>query len=108
MRSLRQVMDKYLVQDRSNGTIYETPQQMYMMIAATIFAKYPKTKEVPMLKYYNAISTFKINIPTPVMAGVRTPIKQYSSCVLVDVADTLQSIFQVIWQLDTIQHKEQV
>tara|TARA_Y100000389_G_scaffold200206_1_gene240125 strand:- start:276 stop:2639 length:2364 start_codon:yes stop_codon:yes gene_type:complete len=91
---LRQVMDKYLVQDRSSGAIYETPQFMYMMIAATIFAKYPKNKRLSYIKkYYNAISQFKINIPTPVMAGVRTPMKQYASCVLVDVADSLPSIF---------------
>jgi ribonucleoside-diphosphate reductase alpha chain len=91
---LRQVMDKYLVQDRSSGDIYETPQQMYMMIAATVFAKYPKNKRLTYIKkYYNAISTFKINIPTPVMAGVRTPMRQYASCVLVDVNDTLPSIF---------------
>jgi len=91
---LRQVMDKYLVQDRSTGTIYETPQQMYMMIAATIFAKYPKNKRLSYIrKYYNAISKFQINIPTPVMAGVRTPMRQYASCVLVDVNDTLPSIF---------------
>ena len=91
---LRQVIDKYLVQDRSTGDIFETPQFMYMMIAATIFAHYPKNKRMSYVKrYYDAISRFKINIPTPVMAGVRTPIKQYASCVLVDVADTLASIF---------------
>ncbi len=91
---LRQVIDKYLVQDRSTGQIYETPQFMYMMIAATLFAKYPKnTRLIYVKKYYDAISQFKINIPTPVMAGVRTPMRQYASCVLVDVADTLPSIF---------------
>ena len=91
---LRQVIDKYLVQDRSNGKIFETPQFMYMMIAATVFAQYPKNKRMSYVKkYYDAISTFKINIPTPVMAGVRTPIRQYASCVLVDVDDTLPSIF---------------
>ena len=91
---LRQVIDKYLVQDRSSGDVYETPQFMYMMIAATVFAQYPKTKRMTYVKkYYDAISTFKINIPTPVMAGVRTPIRQYASCVLVDVDDTLSSIF---------------
>ena len=91
---LRQVVDKYLVQDRSSGQIYETPQYMYMMIAATLFAKYSKETRLSLVKrYYDAISTFKINIPTPVMAGVRTPIKQYASCVLVDVDDTLPSIF---------------
>jgi len=91
---LRQVIDKYLVQDRSTGKVYESPQFMYMMIAATLFAKYPKNKRMSYVKkYYDAISTFKINIPTPVMAGVRTPMRQYASCVLVDVDDTLPSIF---------------
>jgi len=91
---LRQVIDKYLVQDRSSGEIYETPQFMYMMISATIFSKYSKEKRMTYVKkYYDAISRFKINIPTPVMAGVRTPVKQYASCVLVDIDDTLPSIF---------------
>ena len=91
---LRQVIDKYLVQDRSTNVVYETPQFMYMMIAATLFAKYPKERRMSYVKkYYDAISTFKINIPTPVMAGVRTPLKQYASCVLVDIDDTLPSIF---------------
>ena len=91
---LRQVIDKYLVQDRSTGDVFETPQFMYMLISATVFAKYPKNKRMSYVKkYYDAISTFKINIPTPVMAGVRTPLKQYASCVLVDVDDTLSSIF---------------
>ena len=91
---LRQVIDKYLVQDRSSGEIFETPQFMYMLIAATVFAQYPKNKRMSYVKkYYDAISTYKINIPTPVMAGVRTHIKQYASCVLVDVDDTLPSIF---------------
>ena len=91
---LRQVMDKYLVQDRSTGEIFETPQFMYMMIAATLFAQYPKDVRLGYVKkYYDAISKFKINIPTPVMAGVRTPIRQFASCVLVDSDDTLPSIF---------------
>ena len=91
---LRQVMDKYLVQDRSTGDIFETPQFMYMMIATTLFAKYPKDKRLTYVKkYYDAVSKFKINIPTPVMAGVRTPLRQFASCVLVDSDDTLQSIF---------------
>src|SRR6056300_510056 len=91
---LRQVIDKYLVQDRSNGQVFETPQFMYMLISATIFANYPKSKRMSYVKkYYDAISKFKINIPTPVMAGARTPIRQYASCVLVDVDDTLPSIF---------------
>ena len=91
---LQQVVDKYLVQDRSNGDIYETPQFMYLLIAATLFAQYPTDKRLQYVKrYYDAISQFKINIPTPVMAGVRTPIRQFASCVLVDVDDTLNSIF---------------
>jgi len=91
---LRQVVDKYLVQDRSTGAVYETPQFMYMMIAATLFAAYPEDTRMSYIKkYYDAISTFQINIPTPVMGGVRTPIKQFASCVLVDVDDTLPSIF---------------
>ena len=91
---LRQIIDKYLVQDRSSGDVYETPQFMYMMIAATIFAKYPKNRRMSYVKkYYDAISRFKINIPTPIMAGVRTPVRQYASCVLVDIDDTLPSIF---------------
>ena len=91
---MRQVVDKYLVQDRSNGRIFETPQYMYMMIAATLFATYPADKRLSFIRrYYDAISTFKINIPTPVMSGVRTPIRQFASCVLVDVDDTLPSIF---------------
>ncbi len=91
---LRQVMDKYLVQDRSTGEIYETPQFMYMMISATLFAKYPTESRLQYVKkYYDAISRFKINIPTPVMAGVRTPLRQFASCVLVDSDDTLPSIF---------------
>ena len=91
---MRQVVDKYLVQDRSSGHIYETPQYMYMLIAATIFANYPENKRLSYIRrYYDAISTFKINIPTPIMSGVRTPIRQFASCVLVDVDDTLPSIF---------------
>ena len=91
---LRQVVDKYLVQDRSGGEVYETPQYMYMMIALTIFSKYPKEKRMEYVRrYYNAISKHRINIPTPIMAGVRTPLRQFASCVLIDVDDTLDSIF---------------
>ena len=91
---LRQVVDKYLVQDRSTGAQYETPQFMYLLIAATIFSKYPKETRLDYVKkYYDAISRHKINIPTPIMAGVRTPLRQYASCVLVDVDDSLDSIF---------------
>ena len=91
---LRQVSDKYLVQDRSTGEIFETPQFMYMMIAATLFSTYPKEDRLHYVRrYYDATSLFKINIPTPVMAGVRTPVRQFASCVLVDSDDTLDSIF---------------
>ena len=91
---LRQVVDKYLVQDRSTGKVYETPQFMYMMIALTIFSNYPKETRLDYVRrYYNAISRHRINIPTPIMAGVRTPIRQFASCVLVDIDDTLDSIF---------------
>ena len=91
---LRQVCDKYLVQDRSTGKVYETPQFMYMLIALTMFSEYPKETRLDYVrKYYDAISRHKINIPTPIMAGVRTPIRQFASCVLVDADDTLDSIF---------------
>ena len=90
---LRQVVDKYLVQDRSSGTVFETPQYMYIMIAATLFQNYQKDRLEYVRRYYNAISKHKINIPTPIMAGVRTPLRQFASCVLVDVDDTLDSIF---------------
>ena len=91
---LRQVVDKYLVQDRSTGKVYESPQFMYIMIALTIFAKYPQDTRLDYVRrYYDATSRHKINIPTPIMAGVRTPIRQLASCVLVDADDTLDSIF---------------
>ena len=91
---LRQIVDKYLCQDRSTSEVFESPQHMYMMIAATLFANYPKEDRMYYVrKYYDATSLFKINIPTPVMAGVRTPIRQFASCVLVDSDDTLDSIF---------------
>ena len=91
---LRQVVDKYLVQDRSSGAVYETPQFMYLLISASIFAEYPKETRLDYVKrYYDAISKHKINIPTPIMGGVRTPLRQFASCVLVDIDDTLDSIF---------------
>ena len=91
---LRQVVDKYLVQDRSSGQLYESPQFMYILISAVLFKDYPKETRLDYVKkYYDAISQFKINIPTPVMAGVRTPLRQFASCVLVDSDDTLPSIF---------------
>ena len=91
---LRQVVDKYLVQDRSSGAVYETPQFMYLLISASIFAEYPKETRLDYVRrYYDAISKHKINIPTPIMGGVRTPLRQFASCVLVDIDDTLESIF---------------
>ena len=91
---LRQVVDKYLVQDRSTGKLFESPQYMYMLISAVLFRDYPTETRLQYIKrYYDAISQFKINIPTPIMAGVRTPIRQFASCVLVDSDDTLPSIF---------------
>jgi ribonucleoside-diphosphate reductase alpha chain len=94
MQVFAKIVDKYLVQDRSGGGVYETPQFMYMMIALTVFAEYPKeTRMSYVRRYYDAISKHKINIPTPIMAGVRTPLRQFASCVLVDIDDTLDSIF---------------
>ena len=91
---LRQVVDKYLVQDRSSGEIFETPQYMYMLIAMTLFAEYPLSVRMDYVRrYYDAISKHKINIPTPIMAGVRTTLRQFASCVLIDSDDTLNSIF---------------
>ena len=90
---LQQVVDKYLIQDRSSGVIYETPQFMYMLIAMTLFRNYGENRLDYVKRYYDASSQFKINIPTPIMAGVRTPLKQFASCVLVDSDDSLGSIF---------------
>ena len=91
---MRQIVDKYLVQDRSTGELYETPQYMYIMVAATLFQDYPhETRLDYVRRYYTATSKGKINVPTPVLAGVRTPIRQFASCVLVDADDTLDSIF---------------
>ena len=91
--AMEQFRGKYLVQNRATGEIFETPQVAYMMIAATLFAKYPAETRMSYVKaYYDAISTFKISLPTPVMAGVRTPQRQFSSCVLIETDDSLDSI----------------
>jgi len=91
--AMEQFRGKYLVQNRASGEIFETPQVAYMMIAATLFAKYPADTRMSYVKaYYDAISTFKISLPTPVMAGVRTPQRQFSSCVLIETDDSLDSI----------------
>ena len=90
---MEQFRGKYLVQNRVTGAIYETPQMAYMLIAATLFSKYPEEERLKWIKdYYDAISTFDISLPTPVMAGVRTPQRQFSSCVLIETDDSLDSI----------------
>jgi len=91
--AMEQFRGKYLVQNRATGQIFETPQVAYMMISATLFSKYPKETRLQFVKdYYDAISTFDISLPTPVMAGVRTPQRQFSSCVLIESGDSLDSI----------------
>ena len=91
--AMEQFRGKYLVQNRVTKKIYETPQMAYMLIAMTLFANYPKDTRLKWVKeYYDAISTFDISLPTPVMAGVRTPQRQFSSCVLVETDDSLDSI----------------
>ena len=91
--AMEQWRGKYLVQNRVSGEIFETPQVAYMLIAATLFMKYPKETRLQWVKdYYDAISNFDISLPTPIMAGVRTPQKQFSSCVLIETDDSLDSI----------------
>lgn len=90
---MEQFRGKYLVQDRLTKKSFETPQILYMMIAATLFADYPKADRLKWVKdYYDAISQFYISLPTPIMAGVRTPTRQFSSCVLIESGDSLDSI----------------
>ena len=90
---MEQFRGKYLVQNRVTKEIYETPQMAYMCIAATLFGNYPKETRMKWVKdYYDAISTYVISLPTPVMAGVRTPQRQFSSCVLIETDDSLDSI----------------
>jgi ribonucleoside-diphosphate reductase alpha chain len=91
--AMEQMRGKYLVQNRVTGEIFETPQMCYMLIAATLFQNYPKETRLTWVKdYYDAISHHDISLPTPVMAGVRTPQKQFSSCVLIETDDSLDSI----------------
>ena len=100
--AIKQMEGKYLRQNRVTNQIMETPQFLYMMVAATLFHNYPKKKRMKYVEeYYNAISTFNISLPTPVMAGVRTPVKQFSSCVLIEVEDTLPSINAVTSAITT-------
>ena len=91
--AMEQWRGKYLVQNRVTKSIKETPQMAYMLIAATLFAEYPKETRMQWVKdYYDAVSLFYISLPTPVMAGVRTPQRQFSSCVLIETGDSLDSI----------------
>jgi ribonucleoside-diphosphate reductase alpha chain len=91
---LQQLIDKYLLQDRKTKQLYETPQYMYILIAMTMFSNYQKGKRLNYIrKFYNDISLFRISLPTPIMCGVRTPNRQYSSCTLIDIGDDLDSIF---------------
>ena len=90
---IQQLMDKYLVQHRKTGEHYETPQFMYMMISLTLFSNYQEEDRLEKVKkFYELLSLQKISLPTPILAGVRTPNRQFSSCVLIDVADDLDSI----------------
>ncbi|MGL4715308.1 MAG: class 1a ribonucleoside-diphosphate reductase subunit alpha [Aeromonas sp.] len=91
--AVKQLEGKYLVQNRVTGEIYESPQFLYMLVAACLFSKYPKDTRLDYIKrFYDAISTFKISLPTPIMSGVRTPTRQFSSCVLIECDDSLDSI----------------
>lgn len=91
--AMEQFRGKYLVQNRVTGEIFETPQVAYVLIAASIFSTYPVETRMQYVKdYYDAISTFKISLPTPIMSGVRTPQRQFSSCVLIESDDSLDSI----------------
>ncbi|EPJ44885.1 MAG: ribonucleotide-diphosphate reductase alpha subunit [Osedax symbiont Rs1] len=91
--AVKQLEGKYLVQNRVTGAIYESPQILYMLVAACLFANYPKATRLGYVKrFYDATSTFKLSLPTPIMAGVRTPTRQFSSCVLIETGDSLDSI----------------
>jgi len=91
--AVKQWEGKYLVQDRTNGTIYESPQQSYMLIAMCLFASEPKDKRIDYVKrFYDAVSLHKLSLPTPIMAGVRTPTRQFSSCTLIESGDSIDSI----------------
>ena len=91
--AMEQFRGKYLVQNRVTEVIYETPQIAYILIAMTLFAKYPKETRLRWVKdYYDAISLHELSLPTPIMAGLRTPQRQFSSCVLIESDDSLDSI----------------
>ncbi|MAD05672.1 ribonucleoside-diphosphate reductase subunit alpha [Pseudoalteromonas shioyasakiensis] len=91
--AVKQLEGKYLVQNRVTGEIYESAQFLYILVAASLFSDYPKETRIDYIKrFYDAVSTFKISLPTPIMAGVRTPTRQFSSCVLIECGDSLDSI----------------
>ena len=91
--AVKQLEGKYLVQNRVTGEIYESPQFLYMLVAACLFSRYPQASRLDYVKrFYDACSTFKISLPTPIMSGVRTPTRQFSSCVLIECDDSLDSI----------------
>lgn len=91
--AVKQLEGKYFVQNRVTGQIYESAQFLYILVAACLFAKYPKESRLSYIKrFYDATSTFKISLPTPIMSGVRTPTRQFSSCVLIECGDSLDSI----------------
>ena len=91
--AVKQLEGKYLVQNRVTGEIFESAQFLYILVAACLFAKYPKDTRMSYIKrFYDATSQFKISLPTPIMSGVRTPTRQFSSCVLIETADNLDSI----------------
>lgn len=91
--AVKQLEGKYLVQDRITGQIFESPQFLYVLVGACLFAKYPtETRMETVERFYHAVSTFKISLPTPIMAGVRTPTRQFSSCVLIECGDSLDSV----------------
>lgn len=91
--AVKQLENKYLVQNRVTGDIYESAQFLYVLVAACLFANYPKSTRMDYIKrFYDAASEFKISLPTPIMSGVRTPTRQFSSCVLIEAGDSLDSI----------------
>ncbi|SJL83208.1 class 1a ribonucleoside-diphosphate reductase subunit alpha [Vibrio palustris] len=91
--AVKQLEGKYFVQNRVTGQIYESAQFLYMLVAACLFENYPKETRLDYIKrFYDATSTFKISLPTPIMSGVRTPTRQFSSCVLIECGDSLDSI----------------
>lgn len=90
---MEQFRGKYLVKDRTTGQFFETPQMAYILIAAVLFAKYPPNERLSWVKdFYDAISQHEISVATPIMAGIRTPQRQFSSCTLIECGDSLDSI----------------